>query len=147
HDLSKNAIPDSILLRPGRLTEAEFEIMRTHMRIGARILSGSQIPVLDVAATIALTHHERYDGLGYPDGLRGDAIPLVGRIVAVADVFDAPTHDRPYTAAWPLGRAIDEIERQAGYQLDPDVEEAFLRSLRRIGFISPTPVVNGGVPR
>lgn len=147
HDLGKIAIPDSILLRPGRLSEAEFEIMRTHTRIGARILSGSQIPLLDVAATIALTHHERYDGLGYPDGLRGESIPLVGRIVAVADVFDALTHDRPYKAAWPVDRAIEEIERQAGTQLDPEVVEAFLRSLRRVGFIPPAPTLNGSVPR
>ncbi|HEX7089833.1 MAG TPA: HD domain-containing phosphohydrolase [Longimicrobiales bacterium] len=135
HDVGKIGIPDSILLRPGQLGEREFEVMRTHTYIGARILSGSRFPLLDVAATIALTHHERWDGTGYPKGLRGESIPMVGRIVAVADVFDALTHDRPYKAAWPVEDALAEIERQAGRQFDPQVVEAFLETLRRMGFL------------
>jgi len=142
HDVGKIGIPDSILLRPGRLGEREFEVMRTHTYIGARILSGSRFPLLDLASTIALTHHERWDGTGYPKGLKGEAIPIVGRIVAVADVFDALTHDRPYKPAWPVEQALAEIEQQAGYQFDPQVVEAFLESLRRMGFVGSSSPAN-----
>jgi putative two-component system response regulator len=126
HDVGKLAISDSILLKPGRLSEEEYEVMKTHTVLGARLLSGSRSPVLRMAAAIAATHHERWDGSGYPEGLRGEEIPLVGRIVAVADVFDALTHDRPYKAAWPTERAIAEIRRGAASQFDPAVVAAFL---------------------
>ncbi len=126
HDVGKLAIPDRILLKPGKLDSDELEVMRTHAELGQRLLSGSNSPVLRMAAVIAATHHERWDGRGYPGGLSGEAIPLVGRIVAVADVFDALTHARPYKAAWPLSRAIAEIKRGSGSQFDPRIVAAFL---------------------
>jgi PAS domain S-box-containing protein len=126
HDVGKLAIPDSILLKPGRLTDREFDVMKTHAELGARLLSSGSSPVLQMAAVIAGTHHERWDGRGYPKGLTGEAIPLVGRIVAVADVFDALTHDRPYKPAWTVERAIAEIGGGAGSQFDPRVVTAFL---------------------
>lgn len=125
HDVGKIAIPDRLLLKLDRLTREEFEIMKTHTVVGARLLSGSHFAVLRLAEQIALTHHERWDGNGYSVGLRREEIPLVGRIVAVADVFDALTHERPYKRAWPLAEAIAEIEGQRGRQFDPDVVEAF----------------------
>jgi PAS domain S-box-containing protein len=126
HDVGKLAIPDCILLKPGRLTPEEFEVMKTHAELGARLLSSGSSRVLHTAAVIAATHHERWDGNGYPKGLSGEAIPLVGRIVAVADVFDALTHDRPYKWAWSVQRARAEIERSAGGQFDPRVVASFL---------------------
>ena len=126
HDVGKLAIPDSILLKPGKLTLQEWEIMKTHAALGARLLSGSGSPVLQMAAVIAESHHERWDGTGYPNGLAGEAIPLVGRVVAVADVLDALTHIRPYKSAWPVEDAIAEIKRATGSHLDPRVVAAFL---------------------
>ena len=126
HDVGKLAIPDHILLNPGALSAEEQEIMRTHAVLGARLLRGSSSPVLQMASLIAACHHEWWDGGGYPVGLAGERIPLVARIVAVADVFDALTHDRPYKPAWPAERAIARIERGAGSQFDPEVVAAFL---------------------
>jgi PAS domain S-box-containing protein len=126
HDVGKLAIPDTILLKPGKLTVQEYEVMKTHAALGARLLSGSHSSVLQMAAVIAGTHHERWDGAGYPEGLAGEAIPLGGRVVAVADVFDALTHDRPYKSAWPVEQAIAEIQRTSGSQFDPRVVAAFL---------------------
>jgi putative two-component system response regulator len=126
HDVGKIGIPDSILLKLGKLTADEFALVKTHTVIGARILSGSRFPILRIAEEIALTHHERWDGHGYA-GVVGDKIPLAGRIVAVADVFDALTQKRPYKAAWPVGEALAEMERQRGHQFDPSLVEAFLR--------------------
>lgn len=125
HDVGKIGVPDQVLLKPGRLTDEEFEVMKTHVEIGGRILSNSGSPLLNDAATIALTHHERWDGTGYLAGLSGKQIPVAGRIVAVADVFDALTHDRPYKKAWPLERALAEIHEQSGRQFDPEVVRAF----------------------
>jgi putative two-component system response regulator len=125
HDIGKIGIPDHILLKPGRLTPEEFEVMKTHSAIGAQLLSDGQAPLLRRAEQIALTHHERWDGAGYPNGPAGDGIPIAGRIVAVADVFDALTHARPYKDAWPLDRALEELAQQAGRQFDPAVLEAF----------------------
>ena len=127
HDIGKIAIPDQVLLKPGRLTADEFDIIKTHTSIGARILSGSRFPLLQLAEQIALTHHERWDGDGYTPDLKQDSIPLSGRIVAVADVFDALTQQRPYKPAWPPFEAFAEVERQRGRQFDPKVAEAFLR--------------------
>lgn len=127
HDVGKIGLRDAILLKPGPLDRAEFSLAERHTLIGATILAGSRFAMLRLAEEIALTHHERWDGTGYPRGLRGEEIPLSGRIVAVADVFDALTHARPYKAAWPLERALDEMRRQRGHQFDPDVVGALLR--------------------
>jgi putative two-component system response regulator len=127
HDVGKIGISDTILLKPGKLTEEEFATMKHHAAIGGKILSGSGSPWLQMAEEIALSHHERWDGKGYPGGLKGEAIPLVGRIVAVADVFDALTHERPYKKAWPIEEALAEIERQGGQQFDPRLATAFLK--------------------
>lgn len=131
HDVGKIGIPDDILLKPGRLTPAEFEVMKTHTTIGARILSGAQSDLVRMASTIAYTHHERWDGQGYPRRLSGDKIPLEGRIVAIADVFDALTHSRPYKEAWPVEEALAEIKSQSGAQFDPAVVEAFFELHKR----------------
>jgi putative two-component system response regulator len=125
HDVGKVGVPDRILLKPGRLTASEFELMKSHTLIGAEILAGSHWPVLQVAEQIALTHHERWDGTGYPDARGEDEIPIAGRIVIVADNFDALTHSRPYADAWDAERAAAEIRRGAGQLFDPDVVDAF----------------------
>jgi response regulator RpfG family c-di-GMP phosphodiesterase len=125
HDIGKIGIPDAILLKPGRLTEQEFAAIQEHTTIGAEILSGSKSSLLRLAERIALSHHERWDGHGYPQGLRGEEIPLAARIATVADVFDALTHERPYKGAWPLDAAVAEILSQRGRQFDPDVLDAF----------------------
>ena len=126
HDVGKIAIPDSILLKPGRLTPEEFELMKTHTTLGAKMLSGGRFPLLQRAEEIALTHHERWDGTGHL-GLQEKAIPIAGRIVTVADVFDALISERPYKEAWPPTEAIEEIRRQSGRQFDPQVVDAFLQ--------------------
>jgi putative two-component system response regulator len=136
HDIGKIAITDAILLKPGRLTAEEFETIKTHTVVGARILSGSSSALLQIAEEIALTHHERWDGTGYPRSLSGQAIPLTGRIVAVADVFDALTHRRPYKEAWPVENAADEVMKAAGSHFDPDIVAAFA-SLDHDRLVSP----------
>jgi putative two-component system response regulator len=125
HDVGKIGIPDSILLKLGKLTPEEFDLVKTHTSIGARILSGSKFTILRLAEEIAFNHHERWDGGGYA-GIAGAAIPLAGRIVAIADVFDALTQKRPSPAAWTVSEAIIEIERQRGRQFDPALVDAFL---------------------
>jgi PAS domain S-box-containing protein/putative nucleotidyltransferase with HDIG domain len=130
HDVGKIAIPDAILGKRGKLTVEEFDEMKTHTTIGAQMLAGSAFALLEMAEQIALTHHEKWDGSGYPAGLGGDAIPIVGRIVAVADVFDALTHSRPYKPAWSSADAIAEITRQAGRHFDPRVLDAFVSACR-----------------
>ena len=125
HDLGKIAISDAILLKPGRLTQQEFETVKKHSRLGAEILSGSNSPLFTTAATIALSHHERWDGTGYPDGLAGDAIPLAGRIVALADAFDAMSYTRPYKPALALAEVQLELNRCSGTHFDPAVTDAF----------------------
>jgi putative two-component system response regulator len=131
HDIGKIGISDVVLLKPAKLTPEEFEHVKTHTLIGGRILADSPVPVLQLGREIALTHHERWDGSGYPYGLNGEHIPLSGRIVTVADVFDALTHDRPYKHAWPVERAVAEITAQRGHQFDPNVVDAFLSLLDR----------------
>jgi putative two-component system response regulator len=126
HDIGKLGIPDQILLKPGSLDDDEHSVMKTHTTIGARILGESDYPVLGMAREIALVHHERWDGNGYPAGLRAQEIPIAGRIVAVADVFDAITHARPYKQALSAEFAIAEITRASGAQFDAQVVEAFL---------------------
>ena len=127
HDVGKIGIPDAVWLKPGALTDAERTMLEQHTEIGARILAGSRSPILRLAEQIARTHHERWDGSGYPHGLAGDAIPLAGRITAVADVFDVLAHPRPHKKAWPLEQAVDEIVAQAGRQFDPEAVAAFRR--------------------
>lgn len=129
HDIGKLGIPDQILLKPGKLEPEEWAIMKTHAQIGADILSGDDSPLLDMARVIALTHHEKWDGSGYPNGLKGEAIPLVGRITALADVFDALTSVRPYKKAWSIESAVSLIKEQSGKHFDPTLVEYFLASL------------------
>ena len=126
YDIGKIGLSDGILLKTGKLTREEFEIMKTHVLIGHKMLSGSRSPLLQMAAELALTHHERWDGSGYMAGLEADRIPLSGRIVAVADVFDALTHERPYEPAWSVDDAVAEIDRWGGAHFDPKVVEVFV---------------------
>ncbi|MBW3631176.1 MAG: response regulator [Gemmatimonadetes bacterium] len=126
HDLGKVAVSDAILRKPGRLTAEEMEEIRTHTTVGAAVLGSGASPVMRMAEAIALSHHERWDGAGYPHGLRGDEIPLAARIVAAADVFDALSSDRPYRAAWQPDVIVAELRRQRGTQFDPAVIDALL---------------------
>lgn len=126
HDVGKIGIPDEILLKPGKLTPEEFAVMKGHAEIGANLLSGGRSELVQMAEIIARSHHERWDGTGYPNGLKESDIPLEGRVTAVVDVFDALTHERPYKRAWPVDEAIAEVVSQKGRQFDPDVVEAFL---------------------
>ena len=128
HDIGKIGIPDQILLKPGKLDAPEWALMQRHAVIGHDILKGSASKYVSMGALIALAHHEKYDGSGYPNGLEGDHIPVCARIVAVADVYDALTSVRPYKAAWPSAEAMDYVASQAGKHFDPRMVEAFLRS-------------------
>ncbi|MFA7242086.1 MAG: HD domain-containing phosphohydrolase [Sulfuricellaceae bacterium] len=132
HDIGKVGVPDHILLKPGKYEPEEFEIMKQHSRIGYEILAGSTASVLQAGAEIALTHHEKFDGTGYPDGLRGEAIPLFGRISAVADVFDALTSVRPYKAAWEIERAVELLRDEAGRHFDATCVDAFLANWENV---------------
>ncbi|MBC3934616.1 response regulator [Undibacterium sp. CY7W] len=132
HDIGKVGIPDSILLKPGKLTPEEFTIMKRHSRLGYEILAGSSSEMLNAGAVIALAHHEKFDGSGYPQGLVGDAIPLFARIVAVSDVFDALTSERPYKAAWETERALQFLREGSGQHFDPACVNAFMAGLSEI---------------
>jgi putative two-component system response regulator len=132
HDTGKIGIPDAILRKPGKLDAAEWEIMKTHSRIGHDILSKSDAPVFLMAAEIALRHHEKYDGSGYPDGLAGEAIPESSSIVALADVFDALSMKRPYKDAWPLERVMANMREGSGAHFDPRLVERFVSILPEI---------------
>lgn len=125
HDVGKIGIPDSILLKPFALTKDEYRVMQTHTELGHRILSGSDSPLLEMAATIALTHHERFDGTGYPNALAGADIPLEGRIASICDVFDALTTNRVYRRAYPVGTSIDMMKGAAGAHFDADLLDRF----------------------
>jgi putative two-component system response regulator len=125
HDIGKVGIADNILLKPGRLTPDEFEIMKQHAFFGYEILKGSSSRVLQAGAEIARAHHEKFDGSGYPHGLAGEAIPIFSRIVAVADVFDALTSERPYKKAWTLERAAEHIKASSGTHFDPRCVDVF----------------------
>jgi putative two-component system response regulator len=127
HDIGKIGIPDAILLKPGRLDAAEWKIMRTHTTIGAEILSGHDSLLIKMGGVIALTHHEKWDGSGYPQGLSEYNIPLGGRIVTICDVFDALTSKRPYKEAWSLSDAFDEIRASSGAAFDPKLVECFFK--------------------
>lgn len=126
HDMGKIAVSDSILAKSGTLTSDELEAMKVHTTVGGEILGRSRSDLLRMSEDIALTHHEWWDGSGYPAGLKGEQIPVAGRIVAVADMFDTLTRSRPWKSPWPLDRALAEIERLRGRQFDPQVVDAFL---------------------
>ena len=132
HDIGKIGIPDGILLKPDRLTEAEREIMKTHTTVGAELLAQSEIPHMQMAEDIARFHHEWWDGSGYPNGIGHAAIPIAARITALADVFDALTHRRPYKEPWPVARALEEIAYLKGHQFDPELTDLFLALIRRL---------------
>jgi putative two-component system response regulator len=126
HDIGKIAIPDQILCKPGRLTPEEYEQMKNHTRYGAEICRGSGARLLQMGEEIALGHHERWDGAGYPSGKRGEEIPLMARIVAVADVFDALISHRRYKPAWEIGHAVEHVQEVAGKHLDAELVRIFL---------------------
>ncbi|MEE2729852.1 MAG: HD domain-containing phosphohydrolase [Pseudomonadota bacterium] len=125
HDIGKIGIADSIMLKPGKLTEEEFAVMKQHPEIGAEILGESDVPLLRLARSVALHHHEKWDGSGYPYGLHGEDIPREARIVALADVFDALTSERPYKKAWTVEAALEYVEEQSGRHFDPDLVKIF----------------------
>ena len=129
HDVGKIGIPDAILQKPGKLDEAEWQVMRSHAEIGAAIIGEHAGGLLKMARTIALTHHEKWDGSGYPNGLKGEEIALEGRIVAIADVFDALTSERPYKRAWTVEEAIATMRRDSGSHFDPELIELFIANL------------------
>ncbi|GDY26034.1 HD-GYP domain-containing protein [Agarivorans sp. Toyoura001] len=133
HDIGKIGIPDSVLQKPGKLDADEWDIMQSHAVIGGEILGeGDSSELLDLAKTVALTHHEKWDGSGYPNGLAGEDIPIVGRIVAIADVFDALTSQRPYKQAWPVEKAVDLLKSEAGTHFDPTLVPLFIAALPEI---------------
>jgi putative two-component system response regulator len=132
HDIGKIGVPDAILLKPEKLNDAERQIMRTHTTVGAELLSKSNIPHMQMAEEIARHHHEWWDGTGYPGNLSGSAIPLASRITALADVFDALTHKRPYKIAWPAEAALDEIAQLKGSQFDPQLTDHFIVLVNRL---------------
>lgn len=138
HDVGKLGVPDAILLKPAALTREEAQVMQTHTTMGARILSVGDSPLLRCAKEIALTHHERWDGTGYPTGLTGEDIPLSGRVVAVADVFDAMRQPRTYKVGWPMANTVAAISRLAGQHFDPAVVTAFLRIVAQLPGGAPT---------
>ncbi len=131
HDMGKIAIPDSILLKPGKLDKDEWEIMQTHSRIGHRILEGSSLPILQIAAKIAHEHHERYDGKGYPRAIKGEDISIYARIVSIVDVFDALVSDRVYKKAWDYEKVIKLFNEESGYQFDPTLMKLFLDNVEQ----------------
>ncbi|WP_246841665.1 two-component system response regulator [Cellvibrio sp. PSBB023] len=132
HDVGKMGIPDAILCKPGKLTPEEWEIMKQHARIGAEIIGDDSSTLLQMARRIALCHHEKWDGSGYPQGLVGKAIPIEARIIALADVFDALTSKRPYKEAWPIETTVDYIQNESGKQFDPELVAAFIQALPKI---------------
>lgn len=138
HDIGKVGISDSILNKSSALTSEEYRTMQEHVQIGARMLEGGAHPLLQTAHLVALSHHENWDGTGYPSGLAGESIPLVGRIVAVCDVFDALISHRPYKRAWTVGEALAEIWRLSGTKFDPIVVEAFMRCHEELNLPAPS---------
>ncbi|MBI4898744.1 MAG: HD domain-containing protein [Actinobacteria bacterium] len=153
HDVGKIAIPDSILQKPGALSAEERSAMEEHAEIGHRILAGSDSPLLDLAARIALTHHEKWNGSGYPNGLAGEEIPVEGRIAAIADVFDALTSDRVYRPAMPLDTAFEILTEGHGTHFDPTILDVFFASIDEVIAIrsstetAPEPIRDGSPKR
>ncbi|WP_394127490.1 HD domain-containing phosphohydrolase [Vibrio hepatarius] len=132
HDIGKIGIPDAVLRKPGKLDKDEWEVMQTHVQIGADIIDNGDSLLLQMAQEIALYHHEKWDGSGYPHGLKGEEIPLSARIVAIADVFDALTSERPYKKAWPTEKAIALLEEEAGAHFDPNLVPIFINQLDQL---------------
>lgn len=132
HDIGKIGIPDSVLLKPGKLDPEQWKIMQTHVDIGVEILSGSDSALMDMASEVAQNHHEKWDGSGYPRALAGEDIPLTGRVVALADVFDALTTERPYKNAWPIDETIEFLKEQSGKHFEPRLVELFIEILPNI---------------
>ncbi len=132
HDIGKIGIPDEILLKPGKLTEEEFKIMKTHTTLGSELLSKSDSPLLVLAESIALAHHEKWDGSGYPKALSGTEIPLEARIVAIADVFDALTSERPYKKAWTVEESIQLLQNEKGKHFEPRLVDLFIEQMPKI---------------
>ena len=132
HDLGKIGIPDNILLKPGKLDDDEFSIMKNHAKIGYEILKGSKSKYLKAGGVIAYNHHEKYDGTGYPNGLKGESIPIFGRITAIADVFDALTSSRPYKKAWSLEEAFDFLIEEKSVHFDPKLVDLFLENKNEV---------------
>jgi len=132
HDVGKIGIPDNILLKPGKLTPEEWETMQTHAQLGADILADNESEMVQLARSIALSHHEKWDGSGYPNGLKGEAIPIEGRIAAICDVFDALTSWRPYKKAWTVEEAVALLERDAGSHFDPNLVPLFISILPQV---------------
>jgi putative two-component system response regulator len=126
HDIGKVGIPDAVLLKPAKLSPEEWEVMKTHTLIGAALLAGGRSNLLKLSEQVAMSHHERWDGKGYPVGLGGEEIPLAARIVTVCDVFDALTSRRPYKEPWPAEKAKEELIAQGGKQFDKDLVALFL---------------------
>ena len=129
HDIGKIGIADSILLKPGKLTKEEFDTMKTHTTIGAHILANSTAEILQISQQIAISHHEKWNGTGYPQGHAGEKIPMAGRIVCLADVFDALTSKRPYKDPYPVEVALDIIKKERGEQFEPRVVDIFLANI------------------
>jgi len=132
HDIGKIGIPDSIMLKPGKLTDEEFKQMQKHPEIGAEILGESDSDLIELAKVVSMTHHEKWNGTGYPKQLKGTEIPIEGRIVALADVFDALTSVRPYKEAWSVEKAVDFIKSQKSIHFDPDLVDLFVQQLDKI---------------
>ena len=132
HDIGKIGVSDLILMKEGILTPTERRMMEEHVPIGVRLLEGSDSPVVQVAAVVAASHHEKYDGTGYPRGLAGEAIPIEGRIAAIADVFDALTHSRPHRRAFPLGNVLDMMRKESGKHFDPTLLDLFLDRMNTV---------------
>ncbi len=132
HDVGKIGISDNILMKPGKLTEEEFETIKTHTTIGAKILANSKSEILNIAEEVALFHHEKWNGRGYPEGLSGTKIPLLGRIIGLADAFDALTSRRPYKDPYPIDMAVDIINKERGEHFDPDVVDVFMENIDEI---------------
>lgn len=138
HDIGKIGVPDTILLKPGKLSVAEYEEIKRHAEMGYEIMQDTVSPYLRIGASIALTHHERWDGSGYPNGLCGTDIPLCGRIVAISDVFDALTSSRPYKPPWSFEEAVAHLESERGAHFDPQVVDAFMTHIKEIREIHTT---------
>jgi response regulator RpfG family c-di-GMP phosphodiesterase len=146
HDVGKIGIPDQILLKPGSLDADEWETMKGHAAIGAELLAGSRSPVVQMGELIALTHHEKWDGSGYPRGLKGEEIPFVARVTSICDVFDALISERPYKGPWTLNQALDEIKRESGRHFDPDIVTAFVGIFPELVDIAREANREAGVP-